>query len=130
MKRLAIIFVATLITSSVIAQEVRMRFSAEDIANKLTEQMVTTLSLTNEQKDSVAAINLKYATQQGEIFRNQAMEREARRAEIRKLQEEKNAEIKQILTEEQYAKYLESANNPRNREGRGGRNGGGGRNGR
>ncbi len=81
--------------------------SPEERAKMQTEQMTKTLSLTTEQVAKVEVINLKYAKAQTGGWGGQgAGDMEARMAAMKKTQDEKNAEFKPLLTEQQYADYL------------------------
>ncbi len=100
-------------------QPERPPMEPEKMAQRQTEKMTEHLSLDEKQAEKVAAINLKYARQhQSEMEKGKA-EREVRKAEHQKVHDAKMAELKQILTEEQYAK-LEKDQDERkdNRRGR------------
>jgi hypothetical protein len=78
----------------------------EERARILTEKMKTELSLTDEQVPKVEAINLKYAKKNSEV-RDGGGGRLAKLKSLKASQEEKDKEMKGVLTEEQYKKYRE-----------------------
>lgn len=88
-------------------------FSAEDIAKKETEMMTKNLSLTSDQQTKVEALNLKYA-QQGEAAMQKMKsgqkpteeQKSQYKEEFKKTEDAKEAELKEILTTDQYNKYL------------------------
>ncbi len=84
----------------------------EKMAEKQTTRMVEKLSLDEKQVEQVKAINLKYAQQQKAAKEKEKAERETKKAERQKAQEAKMAELKKVLTTEQFAK-LEQAQEKR-----------------
>ena len=71
-----------------------------------TKFMVEKLKLSDQQVEPIRAVNLKYAEKAEEIYNSQ--KRKFRRfKEIRKMGEEKDKELKTILTDEQYNTYEE-----------------------
>ena len=125
MKKLMIAVVSVLlITTSVFAQQ-RQRMSPEEMAKRQTEQMIEKLSLTDDQKVKVEAINLKYAKIQSEMMQADQGDRQARQGEMRKNREAKDAELKEVLTPEQYELYQQLQEQQRQQ-----RSGGGERRGR
>lgn len=81
--------------------------SPEDRAKRLTLMMKDNLSLTAAQEPKVADINLKYAKKNEEI-RNIA-DTTARRKAFQSANKQKDAELKAILTAEQFKTYLKLA---------------------
>ena len=75
----------------------------EQIAEQQTAQMSEQLNLTSKQKIDVNAINLKYA-EKLQIIRQQPRSRSKLTA-FKNMVEEKNAEMKMVLTRQQYADY-------------------------
>ena len=93
-----------------IAQQTNNRqFDPEKMAEKQTERMVKQLSLNEKQAEQVEVIHLKYAKQQQQRREGLRAEKEARRTERQKVRDAKMAELKKVLTPEQYTK-LEKAN--------------------
>lgn len=86
--------------------------SVEDFKNTTPEQraqiqtnlMKTKLQLSEEQTTKVAAINLKYARQMEPVIKGDGGKL-AKYREVKKINEQKDAELKQVFTEEQYATY-------------------------
>ena len=97
--------------------------SPEDMAARQTDQMTKKLNLDEAQTAKVKEINLTYAKKMLETRENNRGDRQAMREAITPIQEEKNAELKTILTEEQYKSYEEMLAK------RGGRRGGQGKRG-
>ena len=75
----------------------------EQMAEQQTAQMSEQLNLTSKQIVDVQAINLKYA-EKLQIIRQQPRSRSKLTA-FRNMNEEKNAEMKMVLTRQQYADY-------------------------
>ena len=81
----------------------RPSMEPEKMAEKQTARMTEELSLDVQQAEKVNAINLKYAQQQKGKMEQAKTERENRRADLQKTHDAKMAELKQVLTPEQYA---------------------------
>jgi len=75
----------------------------EQMAEQQTAQMSEQLNLTSKQIVDVQAINLKYA-EKLQIIRQQPRSRSKLTA-FRNMTEEKNAEMKMVLTRQHYADY-------------------------
>lgn len=101
----------------------RRPMDPEKMAEKQTARMTEQLNLDEKQAEQVTAINLKYAEQSKGNKEQAKAEREARKAERQQMQETKMAELKQVLTPEQYAE-MEKAQAERS-ERRGGHGKGG-----
>lgn len=86
--------------------------SMEDFKNTTPEQraqvqtnlMKTKLQLSEEQTTKVAAINLKYAQKMEPVIKGDGGKL-AKFREVKKINEQKDGELKQVFTEEQYATY-------------------------
>ncbi len=87
------------------AQDAQMP-SAEARASKMTEWMKTNLNLTADQLGKVQEINMKYAVRMDSL-RTSVTESQARSVAIKTDSDEKDAELKGILTSDQYKAYLE-----------------------
>jgi protein CpxP len=86
------------------------KMNPEEMAKKQTERMAIDLKLNEKQKTEVAAINLKYAKLRSEIMKaNQGdpSKREAARAKMQETETQKNAELKKVLSDEQFKLYDE-----------------------
>lgn len=106
----------------------RREFKPEEMATRQAEHMKAELSLDDEQYKSVYTLFLKRNEEMKKEFANrqegQQVDREARRAEMIKKQEAMNAELKKILTAEQYTKYQEMQKKEQERRRQGGPQGG------
>ncbi len=89
------------------AQPQHQKFSAEDMSEKQTEMMKKELNLSDEQTTEVSAINLKFAKKMDEQRENSSGDRESMHEEMEKMREERNAELKEVLSEKQYKTMLE-----------------------
>jgi len=78
----------------------------EEMAKKQTERMKEDLSLNEDQITKVSAINLKYNKKFKEMRKNASGDRTAMREAMMTVRKERNAEMKKVLTEEQYEKML------------------------
>lgn len=95
------------LSSSVMAQRPSRGGSPEEMAKKQTEQMTTDLGLDESQTTTIGEINLKYAQKRNEIRKQGSGDRNAMRENMTKMNDECKAEMKKVLTEEQYQKLLE-----------------------
>ncbi len=78
---------------------------AADRAAKLTEWMKTNLQLTTDQVTPVQEINLKYANKMDDL-RKSAKGRRAKMQTMKSDNKAKDAELKKILTADQFKTYL------------------------
>ncbi len=78
---------------------------APDRAAKLTEWMKTNLQLTAEQVSPVQEINLKYANKMDDL-RKSSQGRRAKMQTLKSDNKAKDAELKKILTADQFKTYL------------------------
>ncbi len=74
-------------------------------ADKLTAKMAENLDLTEDQRATVAEINLKYAQAVTDFREETRDQREAARATMKEIRQKQEAELKEVLTEEQAQKY-------------------------
>lgn len=74
-------------------------------AEKLTARMAENLDLTEEQQAKVGEINLKYANETASLREETREQREETRASMKEIRQQQEAELKQVLTEEQRLKY-------------------------
>ena len=132
MKKLIFAAFALIFSVSMFAQQPqrgeRREFKPEEMATRQAEHMKQELALDDEQYQSVYALFLKRNEEMKKQFANrqegQQVDREARRAEMIKKQEAMNAELKKILTAEQYTKYQEMQKKEQERRRQGGPQGG------
>ena len=75
----------------------------EERADFQTNKMKTLLNLSDEQTAKVREINLKYAKENQKVF-DQSVYRDQKRKKLSELYEQKQKELKTVLTEEQYEK--------------------------
>lgn len=120
---LAMVFSVTLFAQGPQRGE-RREFKPEEMATRVADGMKKELDLNDEQYKSVYNLYLK----RGEEMKArrekgqqpQQVDREARREEMKKQQEAMNAELKKVLTKEQYAKYEEMQKKQQQRQRQGG----------
>ena len=117
---LAMVFSVTLFAQAPQRGE-RREFKPEEMATRMADGMKKELNLNDEQYKSVYNLYLK----RGEEMKArrekgqqpQQGDREARREEMKKQQEAMNAELKKVLTKEQYTKYEEMLKKQQQRQG-------------
>jgi parvulin-like peptidyl-prolyl isomerase len=87
------------------------QFSPEDMATRQTEQMEEYVKMTKDVKQKVYDLNLKYAKKSQELrgggnFMDMSdSQREKMRAQMNAQQQEKDTEMKKILSADQYKQY-------------------------
>lgn len=132
MKKLLLAAVALMFSVSMFAQQPqrgeRREFKPEEMATRMADGMKKELNLNNEQYKSVYNLYLKRGEEmkarRDKGQQGQQVSREARREEMKKNQEAMNAELKKILTAEQYTKYEEMLKKQQQRQHQGGPRGG------
>jgi hypothetical protein len=124
MKKIIFAAVALIFSVSMFAQGPQRReFKPEDMATRMADGMKKELSLNDKQYKSVFKLYLKQGEEmkaRREKEQGQQIDREARREEMKKSQEAMNAELKKILTAEQYTKYEEMLKKQQQRQHQGG----------
>ena len=86
----------------------RMRdMEPEEFAKTQTARMNESLTLTEEQLPKVEALNLVYAKKMKEVLDEMGDNREGMREKLRPMMKEKDTELKAILTDKQWATFLE-----------------------
>lgn len=110
--KIFLLILGTLLWGSLMAQPPGgqgRQFDPEEMVKRQTEQMVSDLGLNADQSKKVEALNRKYSEKMGELFRSASPDgdRSAMREKMTALREEKNKELKGILTEAQMKKHLE-----------------------
>lgn len=88
-------------------------------AKKQTTQMVEKLSLNDEQATQVEAINVAYAEQMKAAREEVGKDREAMKSIMDNMNNNKNTELKAVLTSEQFQQY--ETMQAQGKEGRGGK---------
>ena len=137
MKKILFAAVALIFSVSMFAQAPqrgeRREFKPEEMATRMADGMKKELNLNDEQYKSVYNLYLKRGEEmkarRDKGQQGQQVDREARREEMKKNQEAMNAELKQILTPEQYTKYEEMLKKQQQRQRQGGPRGPQGRQG-
>lgn len=132
MKKLLLAAVALMFSVSMFAQQLqrgeRREFKPEEMATRMADGMKKELNLNDEQYKSVYNLYLKRGEEmkarRDKGQQGQQVSREARREEMKKNQEAMNAELKKILTAEQYTKYEEMLKKQQQRQRQGGPRGG------
>ncbi len=84
-----------------------MKATPEERATRLTEMMKENLKLTPAQEPKVSAINLKYAKKNEEI--KKISDTTLQRKTLKENNKLKDAELKGVLTPEQFTSYLKLA---------------------
>lgn len=92
------------------------RPSAEEMAKRQTEMIQKATGIDKATAEKLNAINLKYAKQMQEMREKSGDQREAMRESMVASREAREAEIKALLTEEQYTKYKKHQEEMRNRQ--------------
>ncbi len=108
MKLLQSVFLVTIFTviSSVsLFSQSRQNRSPEEMAKQQTEWMTKELTLDEGQVEKVSVINLKYSKDLQKTWQQNQGNREAMRSAMTKLTEEKDKELKKVLTEDQFKLY-------------------------
>ena len=82
--------------------------SAEERAEKLTKEMVAKLSLDASQEQKIAAINLNYAKKNDELMTAKKDDKAAMRKSFKEQQENKEKELKEVFTDEQFKLWKET----------------------
>lgn len=79
--------------------------SADAIAEQMTTQLAQRLELSEEQTEKVSAIHLKYAKKMHSLHRSAPQQHGKLKGKMRILHEAQEAEMKAILTAEQFIQY-------------------------
>lgn len=123
MKKIVMVLLVSLFTvSGVFAQQrpKKERLKPEDLAKRQTELLTKELGLTEEQKEKIYEINLKFA-QPTEQEKADRAEREKRREEFKKRHQDKTESINALLTDDQKAKFEKHQKDRQNKKPRGNR---------
>lgn len=106
----ALIFSVTLFAQGSQRGEHR-EFKPKEMATRMADGLKKELELNDEQYKSVYNLYLKRGEEmkarRDKAQQGQQVDRETRRAEMQKQQQAMNAELKKVLTPEQYTKYEE-----------------------
>ncbi|MCK9414281.1 MAG: DUF4890 domain-containing protein [Prolixibacteraceae bacterium] len=85
----------------------RPNWTPEDMAKRQTEMIVKATGIDAATTAKVAAISLKYAKEIAAL-REKYTDREARREPMKAMNEKRDAELKTVLTAEQFTKFQEA----------------------
>ena len=117
MKKIVLMMAMTVLATGAISAKTPAAFvqqgqgqaTPEERAERQLTMMTETLTLTADQTTKLKPIILARSTEQSALRQKmQGGEREALMGEYRKLNEKYNAQIKAVLTAEQYTKYEEN----------------------
>ena len=103
----------TILGANSYAQEKKMADSQKEELKVRLEEYFAKLALTEEQKVSYEEIT-KRQGEQIKLIKESGLSREEKLSEIRRIQSDKDNELKVLLTEEQYQFYLENKRQQRN----------------
>jgi periplasmic protein CpxP/Spy len=105
MKKLMIVAIMASMTLAAQAQEKEKR-TPQERAKARTEHMTKELALSPEQQAKVETINLKYADQVEAMRSEREAERTAKREAAKAMHDAHDAEMKAVLTADQYTKWV------------------------
>lgn len=105
-KTILIATVSLGITGAVAAQKDSTAHSPEARAKTVTDKMKTELTLSDDQYKQVYDINLKYGQKNREALQGEGSKLEKAKL-LKSENQEKNKELKAVLTQEQFEKYKE-----------------------
>jgi hypothetical protein len=83
----------------------RQNWTPEQMAKRQTEMIKAATGIDDATTAKVDAINLKYAKEMA-TFREKNMDREAMRESMKEMRDKKEAELKKVLTPDQFAKMI------------------------
>lgn len=115
MKKIGLLMTVLLMACSmVMAQGPRggRNMDPKERAKQTTERMVKDYSLTDTQKEQVQKLNLEMFESMSKITGD---DRDARRTKMQTIREDYNKKLKEVLTEEQYNKYVKDEEERRQR---------------
>ena len=92
------------LTINLSSQIYQTKMSADEHAKMTTNEMKNKLDLDHNQYQKVHEINLKYAKKQNELAASSANKKSEAKT-MKSLHEEKEKELKGVLTSDQYKKY-------------------------
>ncbi|MDR0230746.1 MAG: DUF4890 domain-containing protein [Dysgonamonadaceae bacterium] len=100
----------------------KSRMTAEERAAKRTEMMTKQLDLTEDQQAKIKEINLKHFQERPNHQRQVREERRQNRENMRSQMTARDAELKEVLTPEQYEKWQEKKQETREDQAKGTKN--------
>jgi len=99
-----LLLIVFLFAGNVIWGQKKTSSTPEERATKLTEWMKTNLQLSGDQVTQVQTLNLKYANKTQEL-QTQSLSRKQKMQILKDNDKAKDAELKNVLTTEQYNNY-------------------------
>ena len=97
-----------LLTTGVTAQQrgmQRQSITAEQRAERMTQDLKKELNLNEQQTNQVAEINRRTTQEMEQVRNNQTLSRQERRAQMHQIQERRTAQINALLSEQQRGKF-------------------------
>ena len=82
--------------------------NAEAKAERMVEKMAENLELSDEQREKVEAVGVEMIQTKQKIKHDETISEEVQKEQLKALKETFNSEMKEILSEEQYAKFKEN----------------------
>ena len=126
MKKILVSFLVLCLSVSTFAQQPGQsqgnRPDPETQSKELTKRMKEIIQFSDEQEKQVYDLNLEYAKKRRELFQNRTEDREAMREKMQAMNKEYDTALKNILSEQQFKKYLEEKETIRQRPPREGEN--------
>ena len=107
MKKIFVITVLVVASVAIATAQQRQMPSVEERAKTQTEFMEKQVGLKDDQKAKIKAIDLEFAKQMDEQIQKNRGDRDAMRTKMREIDTARDAKYKEILTDEQFKKYLE-----------------------
>ena len=107
MKKLILTTVLIVASVTIATAQQRQTRSIEERAKMQDEFMEKQVGLTDDQRVTIQAINLEFAKQLDEERQKNRGDRDAMRAKMREIDAARDAKYKEVLTEDQFNKYLE-----------------------
>ncbi|BAV08613.1 hypothetical protein SAMN05421788_10174 [Filimonas lacunae] len=89
------------------------------------QRLKDSLQLSDDKADKVVAIQEEFMPKQREIFMDQSLDKDAKQAKLKELNEEQKKKLKTVLTDDELAKFEAYQERNRGRRGPGGPGGGG-----
>lgn len=90
--------------------------SPEERATRMTEQVSTDLSLSEEKKAQIGKINLDFSMKMDRLHKDDSISKEEKQLKRKELLNYRDQEYKIILSEEEYAKFQELENQRKAKE--------------
>lgn len=105
MKKIAITFIALLLSTFAFAQNGSGHRKGKQNFEAQLEQLKTELNLSDQQANQWKEVHVKYSPQMKAIRQDTSLAQEEKRAKTKELRKQKDLEIKAFLTAEQYTQF-------------------------